>query len=159
MATTSNLGITKINGSDYVDVEAFNDAFDKIDVLGKDYVIEVGTSGIWKYQKWKSGKVECWGISNAPATNYTRQFGSAYYKEDMGTFPVAFPFTFKNIPVVNITLNRFQGNQTVDTAGTTFIWTWNIANITTQRFTYLPAAMLPIKNCTVSIGIHVVGDL
>lgn len=26
-----------------------------------DYVVDHGTSGIWTYQKWKSGKCELWG--------------------------------------------------------------------------------------------------
>lgn len=30
---------------------------------GVDYVVEQGTSGIWTYRKWNSGKTELWGIS------------------------------------------------------------------------------------------------
>ena len=26
-----------------------------------DYIVEEGTSGIWTYRKWNSGKVELWG--------------------------------------------------------------------------------------------------
>lgn len=25
-----------------------------------DYIVEEGTSGVWKYRKWNSGTVECW---------------------------------------------------------------------------------------------------
>ena len=33
-----------------------------------DIVIERGTSGIWTYEKWNSGKAVCWAISNLPAS-------------------------------------------------------------------------------------------
>lgn len=29
-----------------------------------DYIVQVGTSGTWKYRKWKSGKVEAWGYQS-----------------------------------------------------------------------------------------------
>lgn len=29
--------------------------------LNTDYIIEEGTSGNWRYRKWKSGKIEAWG--------------------------------------------------------------------------------------------------
>ena len=37
----------------------------------KDYVVEQGTSGIWTYRKWNSGKAECWGIYNEKKEFYT----------------------------------------------------------------------------------------
>ena len=49
-----------------------------------DYVIEIGTSGIWVYRKWNSGKAECWGqtsFSPSKATTMT-------YK----TLTLPFPF-------------------------------------------------------------------
>lgn len=33
-----------------------------------DYVVEQGTSGIWTYEKWNSGKAVCWGTSKLPAS-------------------------------------------------------------------------------------------
>lgn len=33
-----------------------------------DIVIEQGTSGIWTYEKWNSGKAVCWGTSELPAS-------------------------------------------------------------------------------------------
>ena len=52
-----------------------------------DFVIEQGTSGIWEYRKWYSGKVECWGkwavgmyIKNAWASLF-------YNKVDAYAFP------------------------------------------------------------------------
>lgn len=35
----------------------------------KDYIVERGTSDIWTYEKWNSGKVVCWGnVSTSPTT-------------------------------------------------------------------------------------------
>jgi hypothetical protein len=52
-----------------------------------DFVVEQGTSDIWEYRKWYSGKVECWGkwavgmyIKNAWASLY-------YNKVDAHSFP------------------------------------------------------------------------
>ena len=32
-----------------------------LDALKVDYITAEGTSGNWKYRKWKSGKIEAWG--------------------------------------------------------------------------------------------------
>ena len=32
-----------------------------VNAITADFVVEQGTSGIWEYRKWYSGKVECWG--------------------------------------------------------------------------------------------------
>lgn len=43
-----------------------------------DYVIEQGTSGIWTYRKWHSGKAECWGrVDKTLAVNTA--YGNGYY--------------------------------------------------------------------------------
>lgn len=61
MATsTANLKLSKINSSDYVSVDTFNENYDILDNLGVDYIIEKGTSDEWYYRKWNSGLVECW---------------------------------------------------------------------------------------------------
>ena len=36
-----------------------------------DYVVEEGTSGIFNYRKWNSGKMEVWGAWRGTVTNYT----------------------------------------------------------------------------------------
>ena len=43
-----------------------------------DIVVEQGTSGIWEYRKWYSGKVECWGRSRA-TVNISTEWGAIYY--------------------------------------------------------------------------------
>ena len=39
---TKNLNLPQFDGSDYISVDPFNDAFSKIDKLGTDYVEESG---------------------------------------------------------------------------------------------------------------------
>lgn len=159
MANTPNLGITKINASDYVNVQAFNDAFDKIDVLGKDYVTAVGQSGIWRYQKWKSGKVDCWGTHSAPKTDYTRPFGSFYYKQDMGAFSVSFPFTFVALPTIVGTIVRFNGTYQSEDQNVSSIWTCHIVLLKNNNFSYLPATANKMTETYVDYSVHVIGRL
>jgi hypothetical protein len=62
-----------------------------------DFIIARGTSGIWTYEKWSSGKAECW--AKFP-----------YEVEDLGdtkkdiTVNLSFPFTFTSLPTCNLTL-------------------------------------------------------
>ena len=35
-----------------------------------DYVVETGTSGIWTYEKWESGKSVCWGTKSHTVTTW-----------------------------------------------------------------------------------------
>lgn len=35
-----------------------------------DYVVETGTSGIWTYEKWESGKAVCWGTKTHTITGW-----------------------------------------------------------------------------------------
>lgn len=68
-------------------VNAINELF------GRDYIVEQGTSGIWTYEKWASGKAKCWG-------KFTQNV-SAYA---LGGFVVgsasasAYPFVFTSAP-------------------------------------------------------------
>lgn len=60
----------------------------RIDELeSHDYIVEQGTSGIWKYRKWNSGKSECWG--QAESSNISNTAVNGWYG---GTFtPPDFP--------------------------------------------------------------------
>lgn len=46
----------------------------------EDFVVEQGTSGIWKYRKWNSGFAECWGIATTGTLTMTAM-GSVYYSD------------------------------------------------------------------------------
>lgn len=56
-----------------------------------DYVVEQGTSGIWRYRKWNSGIAECWGTATsgnfAPSTTTS---GGVSYRILSTSFPTSF---------------------------------------------------------------------
>ena len=59
-----------------------------------DFIVESGTSGIWKYRKWNSGLAECWGTHTQGLTT-SRTWGPLYRGE---AFDLAYPFTFAEVP-------------------------------------------------------------
>ena len=99
MSTTTNLGITKLNGADYVSVDPINNAFDKLDALGVDYVISTGVSGEWRYRKWNSGIAECWISNKNFGNDHLSPWGSIYSTYSSRSFG-AYPFTFAEAPCV-----------------------------------------------------------
>lgn len=72
----------------------------------KDYVVEQGTSGNWKYRKWNSGEVECW---------YRANYGTITLSTALGTdivsngFRFTFPFEFSEVPTCIVC---YEGNST-----------------------------------------------
>lgn len=57
-----------------------------------DYIVEQGTSGMWTYEKYNSGKVKMWGqISRSVSA-----------KTVLNVDAFNFPFTFKKVPYVNV---------------------------------------------------------
>lgn len=109
MATTKNLALSKINGSDVVNPSVFNTNYDILDKLGVDYITSRGTSNGWWFRKWKSGRAEC-GIDdkNFGTIALNNQVGSAKLEgwkcSAQKTFG-NFPFAFKSRPFVSIVLN------------------------------------------------------
>lgn len=102
MAETSNLGLQKINSSDFVSPDPINNNMDKLDKLGVDYIIEQGKSGEWWYRKWKSGRAEC-GVDNKHFGASTLvDMGNIWQSSENFTFG-AYPFAFKSAPFVSIT--------------------------------------------------------
>ena len=66
----------------------------------KDYIVEQGTSGVWRYRKWNSGFAECWGYHTISGTNISTAWG-AWYASPAITLP-SFPFTFVGAPDVHV---------------------------------------------------------
>ena len=66
----------------------------------KDYIVEQGTSGVWKYTKWNSGFAECWGYHTISGTNISTAWGG-WYASPVITLP-SFPFTFSGAPDVHV---------------------------------------------------------
>lgn len=106
MTATKNLGIEKINESDYIIPDPINNAFDKLDESLADGVIEFGTKGDWWYRKWRSGRLECGvGAHNFGTYATSINWGSAQgiYVGSALTFG-AFPVAFIEIPFYTVSL-------------------------------------------------------
>lgn len=75
-----------------------------------DWVVAKGTSGIWTYQKWASGKAECWGMHSLDAT-VDIEWLSPLYRSHTGLVNISFPFTFKNVPtLMRVAIPRASDN-------------------------------------------------
>jgi hypothetical protein len=51
-----------------------------INNVEQDHIIESGESGIWKYIRWSSGKMECWGMYTH-TTALSQAWGSLFYSD------------------------------------------------------------------------------
>lgn len=75
-------------------------------VLG-DFVVQEGTSGIWRYRKWASGMAECWGTVTV-TTTVDVAWGSLYVgKTKMSR--QNYPFQFNSKPKEVATLQAGNG--------------------------------------------------
>lgn len=112
MATTTNIGLQKFEGSDFVSRDAINENYDKIDeALGIDYVCERGKSGDWEWVKWNSGFMEQWVSDKAFATQTFEDWGdrgtmSRTPNMSFGNFPIA----FVSRPLFFVTFNYAEGD-------------------------------------------------
>lgn len=109
---TKNLNLPQFDGSDYISVDPFNDAFAKLDKLGIDYVVESGKIGEWWFRKWNSGRAEC-GID---AKEFPRQEMGKFGPNDKlfmtpKTAIGAYPIQFKNKPtcIINFIEDKAYG--------------------------------------------------
>lgn len=102
MASTKNLGLDIINAADYISPEVINKNFGKVDAIGKDYIVDQGTSGEWWYRKWKSGRAEC-GIDYKDFGDQTLDelAWSSFYGTSNMSFG-AYPFAFSKRPYTSI---------------------------------------------------------
>ena len=95
--------------------------------ITQDFIVEQGTSDIWEYRKWYSGKVECWGkwlvgmyIKNAWASLY-------YNKVEAHSFPSGL---FTSAPKCQVTA-ECRGGET---------WAW-LAMCGEATKDYAPSAL------------------
>lgn len=72
-----------------------------------DYVVEQGTSGIWTYEKWASGKVKMTGKNTIILTSSGwSTSGNAYYN----IIPsIDFPFTLQTVTYFNWNIQNVSG--------------------------------------------------
>lgn len=79
------------------------------DVAVTDYIVEQGTSGIWTYEKWNSGRAEVFGRLPAGGINIETALGSWFRCYSIMSFSsYAYPFTFSAVP--NVTTSFATNN-------------------------------------------------
>lgn len=155
MATT-NLSLKTLNGSDYVSVDPFNENFQKIDALGDDYVTSHGQSGIWRWQRWKSGKYECWGNYITNKHDFNVDFHGLYYP-GYGINTPKFPVKFSESPVVNASVARYLKEGS--TTGYTGIWDVFVTAVTTELAGLLISSQTKETAVSVVVGLHIIGQV
>lgn len=54
-----------------------------------DYPVEIGTDGIWTYEKWASGKAVCWGATDTKKIDVDDAYGMGFYNStpESASFP------------------------------------------------------------------------
>ena len=109
-------------------------------LMGVDFIVEEGTSGIWTYRKWNSGIAECWGNWEGRITEYAQPMSGLHAYSTS----VYFPFTFTEKPMVSYTAG----------AGDAFAWAGAItaSSITT---TYVNCYCVSTINGTQTLRIHI----
>ena len=65
---------------------------------GVDYVIERGTFNYWTYEKWQSGKAECWAVVQHTTSS-----------TDFVSYTAPYPFPFVATPVVTVSAGANGG--------------------------------------------------
>jgi hypothetical protein len=68
-----------------------------------DYIVKSEISGIWTYQKWKSGIAKCW-CTLPLMTSVQNAFDDIELFHDSKMKSVKYPFTFKEVPTEIATL-------------------------------------------------------
>lgn len=68
-----------------------------IEAFGVDYVIEEGTSGSWRYRKWKSGRLEQWRRADTGTYTINQANGALYVGN---WYPLTYPIEFYDYPSV-----------------------------------------------------------
>ena len=56
-------------------------------VADADYVTEEGTSGVWKYRKWNSGKIEAWGTIDFASASWSTWASPVKYMDKTYSIP------------------------------------------------------------------------
>lgn len=105
----------------------------------KDYVTATGSDGIWKYRKWSSGRIECWGEKSWSSVACTTSAGGGYRSADVTQ---ALPSgLFTAIDSCQATMKGSGGNgytmslRTLCTTTTISQMFWNTTNATKSTCT------------------------
>lgn len=92
--------------------EAFTDIANKIKAImtrlnsEADYIVATGTSGIWRYEKWNSGKAVLYGVYTLTNGSFSAT-GNVYYRTVTG---LSFPTDFFNTTPYYVSGTTSMGN-------------------------------------------------
>jgi hypothetical protein len=147
--TTANSALTKANSAS----TAVSNVSSRVAVLEsvQPYVIETGTSGIWKWQKFSDNTCEFFG--KIPVTKYdiTTALGTWYRGANIyGATDYAYPFSMTEAPAVEMTFQTRNGLAAI-------AWVFSADASTAQR--YLPQCYLirPVTGSGIYGNINVIG--
>lgn len=115
-----------------------------------DYVVETGTSGIWTYAKWESGRAECWGIATFTLNGSGVLWKTPIYAY-LGITAQNYPFEFYEVPTETANLSQAYNAA----------WVYKQVesnNTTTKTATYALIKVDPFdSNSTAKISYHIIG--
>lgn len=75
-----------------------------------DYVVEWGNTDGWRWEKWASGKAECW---YSYKQNHSAANGTAFNFNYYSVSNITFPFEFADVPSIQVTGNVGSQNSFV----------------------------------------------
>lgn len=107
MATTKNLGMEITPTSNFVSPEPFNRNFEKLDALGKKYIVDSGKSGEWRFTEYSDGSYECFMAKSFTDVAMNSQWG-VFYTAYIAA--IAFPISFKSKPHMTLTWDTTANN-------------------------------------------------
>lgn len=155
---SNNMGLSTINSSDFVSPDPINQNFEKLDVLGLDYVVEQGTSGEWWYRKWKSGRAEC-GIDAKQYDTMDLHEGIGNHSEFYFSNSLnlgAYPFAFSSRPFCQIV---YEGDSAHGETDVTFpMLGLHHSTSTTQSPDFWLMDFMPKTGMKPLFGAYVCGD-
>lgn len=112
----------------------------------RDYIVESGASGIWTYEKWKSGKAVCWGeyVGSTGAINTVWE--NTYYADK--TIPaINYPFEFTSLPALTTG---------VHCGGWLYLFT-SVAGTNAKTPVYSPARPASSSSITIRVNYIAIG--
>ena len=107
----SAIGATNIYGNDInlltnsdLTVNDGSDVYSILEAVKTDYPIERGTSGDWRYVKWKSGWCECWKKQRVDDVVCTTAWGNGFVSANISLG--SYPFAFSARPIQNVSIHQ-----------------------------------------------------
>ena len=124
-----------------------------VTVAGSDDFVETrGTSGIWTYEKWASGKAVCWGKNNFGTVACSTAWGSVYTSST--ALSINFPSGLFNASPIDLSIDLLYAG-----GGTSrwLIYGATAPTATTIDGIYLAGGTSKASHSNVTIGFHAIG--